>query len=147
MTKKKHNSWRLPGKEINKSLIRNALGQDNMVVIFSEEKGVAHLPTKIICICEWNDKSLTSFVTDNTLYHIYDALDQIHNPVEVMKIWAAEYIWNEDQGAEGYVDTSSDPTLVNIALQKRGPTWEYSDPTIKPFLINFWPPISAIINE
>ena len=143
MTKKTRKSWGRPGSEINKSRIKAALGQENMVVVFDEEQGMAHLPIKIICVCQWEDKTITSFVTDNTLYHVYDELDQVANPLGVKKVWAAEWIWHDEHGAEGYVDTSSEPTLVNVAHQD-GPTWKFADPKVKPYLIHFWPPVAAI---
>ena len=135
-------------RETRKKLIKDTLGQENMVVVFDEEKGMAYLPTKIICICEWDDKSVTSFVTNNTLYDIYDGLDEVYRPIQCEKIWAAEWIWSDEHGEDGYVDTSSEPTLIkSLQTGGNGPTWKFADPKVKPYLIHFWPPVAAVFDE
>ena len=99
-------------RETRKKLIKDTLGQENMVVVFDEEKGMAYLPTKIICICEWDDKSVTSFVTNNTLYDIYDGLDEVYRPIQCEKIWAAEWIWSDEHGEDEQIQWLYTPEQI-----------------------------------
>jgi hypothetical protein len=108
-------------------MIKQVLGQDDELVLDNPKDitipglEIRRPEDKIIALGLWDNGTYTALVSENRLYALYLAFDEIADPMGLQSIRVS--LAEDDYAERLYVDTADDPLFGAKFSRKEGDSW------------------------